>query len=176
MAETAEDYYSVRMQIHDRLLTHKTIFESFMCLLPNEPNLTLKHEQCARILIEKYSCIINCNEFEGIGELKLWWSYILSISNFPKNAHDALIACDEAIFPNIKKLLKIFVTLPITTSSCERSFSTLRRLKTYLRNTSSEDRLNGLALLNIHRDIEISCDAVLNELAKTSRRLDIRLQ
>jgi hypothetical protein len=29
----------------------------------------------------------------------------------------------------------------------------IRSLKTYLRNTKSEDRLNGLALRNIHQDI-----------------------
>ena len=33
-----------------------------------------------------------------------------------------------------------------TTCTSERSFSTLRRLKTYLRNTTNEERLNGLAV------------------------------
>ena len=85
------------------------------------------------------------------------------------------MACDESIFPTVRKLLQIFVTLPVTTSSSERSFSTLRRLKSYLRNTTSEDRLNGLALLNIHRNVAVSSDAVLDELAKSARKLEIRL-
>lgn len=108
--------------------------------------------------------------------MKLWWRHILGTSSFPKNAHDAFLACSESIFPTVRKLLKIFVTLPVTTSSNERSFSTLKRLKSYLRNTMSEDRLNGLALLNIYRNFHISPEAVLDELAKTPRRLDIRLQ
>ena len=63
----------------------------------------------------------------------------------------------------------------MTTASSERSFSTLRRLKTYFRNTTSEDRLNGLALLHIHRDIRFTVEDVLDELEKKSRRLEIRL-
>lgn len=92
-----------------------------------------------------------------------------------KNARNAFLAGDESIFPTVRKLLQIFVTLPVTTSSSERSFSTLRRLKSYLRNTTSADRLNGLALLNIHPNVAVSSDAVLDELAKSSRKLEIRL-
>lgn len=57
--------------------------------------------------------------------------------------------CD--FFPNIKTCLKLFVIMPPTTCSIERSFSTLRRIKTWLRSTISENRLSGLALISIHR-------------------------
>jgi len=46
-------------------------------------------------------------------------------------------------------------TLPVTMCTSERSFSTLRHLKTYLRNTDTNKQLNGLVLLNIHRDIKL---------------------
>ena len=65
--------------------------------------------------------------------------------------------------------------MPVTTASTERSFSTLRRLKTYVRNTTSEERLNGLALLQVHRDLRVAVEEVLDELAKKSRRLGLRL-
>lgn len=61
-------------------------------------------------------------------------------------------------FQTVYKLLQILITLTVTTASEEKSFSTLKRLKTYLRNMTSENRLNGLGLLNIHRDIKISTD------------------
>ncbi|KAE9528193.1 hypothetical protein AGLY_012615 [Aphis glycines] len=51
------------------------------------------------------------------------------------------------------KLLVILAIFPVTTSASERSFSTLCILKSYLRNTVGENRLNGLALMNIHRYI-----------------------
>ena len=44
----------------------------------------------------------------------------------------------------------MFVVLPVSVAECERSISTLERLKAYLRATMGQERLNGLALLNIH--------------------------
>lgn len=66
-------------------------------------------------------------------------------------------------------------TLPVTTCSCERSFSSLKFLKNYLRNSTGDDRLNGLALMYIHPEIHISEDEVLDSLALQSRRLNILL-
>lgn len=68
-------------------------------------------------------------------------------------------------------LLIILATFPVTTSASERSFSTLRRLKSYLRNIVGENRLNDLALMNIYRDIPISTAEVTDELALQCRRL-----
>jgi len=68
------------------------------------------------------------------------------------------------------------VVLPVTVSSAERSFSTLKRLKVWLRNRMSEERLVGLALLNVHNDIEITPDEVIDLFAKSkNRKLDLIL-
>ena len=45
--------------------------------------------------------------------------------------------------------LKLIGTLSITTCECERSFSSLRSIKTWDRSTMTNGRLNGLALLFI---------------------------
>ena len=37
------------------------------------------------------------------------------------------------------------------------------------------ERLNGLALLNIHRDVPVHADDILTDLAKKPRRLNFRL-
>ena len=50
--------------------------------------------------------------------------------------------------PNLRVLLQLFATLPLSTCSCERSASALRRLNTYLRCTQSEDRLSAAALIH----------------------------
>jgi len=58
----------------------------------------------------------------------------------------------------------------------ERSFSTLSKLKTYLRNTVGENRPNDLALMNIHRDIPISTTEVIDKLiAFQCRRLSLKI-
>jgi hypothetical protein len=56
--------------------------------------------------------------------------------------------------------------LLVTTVTGEKSFSTFRRRKMYLRNTTGQQRLNGMATLNIHTDIEVKADLVLNEMGK----------
>ncbi|KAF0762059.1 52 kDa repressor of the inhibitor of the protein kinase-like, partial [Aphis craccivora] len=67
------------------------------------------------------------------------------------------------------------ITLPISTASSERSFSTLKRLKSYLRNSTSENRLTGLALMSIHRSILIDTQEVINKFANLPRKLDFVL-
>ena len=85
-----------------------------------------------------------------------------------------LLAIDRFSFPNFVTTFRIFGTLPVTTCSCERSISTLRRSKTYLRNSLSETRLDGLAMLNVHREIELDVDEVIERFArKGNRRLSV---
>lgn len=71
-------------------------------------------------------------------ELKLWQSKIQRCEKIPNTGFEALDICNKDIYPNIYVLLKVLCTLPVSTSSPERMFSTLKRVKTYLRNTMSE--------------------------------------
>ena len=50
----------------------------------------------------------------------------------------------------------------------DRSFSILRRIKTYLRTTTGEDRLSVLALLNIDLEFEIDYDKIVKEFVAVS--------
>ena len=55
------------------------------------------------------------------------------------------------MMPEMQKVLRIFASIPATSCSAERSFSTLRRIKTYTRNRIGQDRLSNIAILNIER-------------------------
>ena len=70
------------------------------------------------------------------------------------------------MYPNLARLLKILITFPVSNAEAERSFSSLKRLKTYLRNTMSQERLNGLALLGVHNETEVKIDSIINVFAK----------
>ena len=48
----------------------------------------------------------------------------------------------------VHKLLRLYLTLPVTSSTSERAFFTLRRLLNYLRSTMTEKRLNNCLLLH----------------------------
>ena len=64
----------------------------------------------------------------------------------------ALKIADKEFFPNLHAILSSILTLPVGSVCCERSFSSLRRLKTWERSTMGQERLCGLALLHIHKD------------------------
>ena len=55
------------------------------------------------------------------------------------------------VLPVFYKVCSILTTIPATSCSAERSFSDLRRIKTYLRLTMGQDRLSSLALICIER-------------------------
>ena len=50
------------------------------------------------------------------------------------------------LFRNIYEMLLLMATTPVISCECERSFSRLRTIHTYLLSTMNEDRLNGLSL------------------------------
>ncbi|XP_038697967.1 zinc finger MYM-type protein 1-like [Tripterygium wilfordii] len=56
-------------------------------------------------------------------------------------------------FRNTWIAYRILLTIPITVASAERSFSKLKLIKSYLRSTMSQERLNGLAMLSIDSDL-----------------------
>ena len=48
----------------------------------------------------------------------------------------------ENVYPNLFHLYKVAITLPISSSTCERSFSAMRRIKTWLRTSMLQDTKN----------------------------------
>ncbi|KAJ8888770.1 hypothetical protein PR048_008262 [Dryococelus australis] len=94
-----------------------------------------------------------------------------SKDELPKDAITALMKCEEVLFPNLHILIKILATFPVTTATVERSFSTLKRLKTNLRNSTDENSLNGLALMSIQRSIPLNEDILFEKFAKKGRRM-----
>ena len=58
----------------------------------------------------------------------------------------------QILLPNVFALLKLFLVLPCTTCEAERSFSALRRIKTYLRSSMTQARLNHAVVLHVHKD------------------------
>lgn len=179
-----EDYYRVSIylpfldlfmfELDRRFLKHKDIFRGFKVLFPqsNMDSLSEEDAEDLILLLKKYEEVLDSSSSDIIGEFKLY-TRCQDQNNLPySSAMDALAACNVNMFPNCFKLFQILATIPVSTATVERSFSTLKRIKTYLRNTASQSRLNGLAMLSIHRELQLTAEDVLNELAKQGRKLD----
>ena len=64
--------------------------------------------------------------------------------------------------------LRILLTLPISVAQGERSFSKLKLFKTYLRSLLGQEKLDGLAIISIEREIveNIDLNEAIEEFAK----------
>ena len=82
----------------------------------------------------------------------------------------AAIRHTSSVYPNIKALISILCTLPVTSCSAERSFSGLKRTKTAFRSSMSTQRLTGLSLIGVHRDIPIDISAAIDEFGRRHPR------
>ena len=102
-------------------------------------------------------------------EFRRWRIKYAEEEELPGSCATALKQCDEDEFPNIFTLLKILSTLPAT--SCERSFSAMRRLNTCMRCTMSENRIASLALIHIHYDMQIDLEEVVELFATMHPRM-----
>jgi hypothetical protein len=80
-------------------------------------------------------------------------------------------------YPNVSVAYRILLTVHVTVASAERSFLKLKLLKNYLRSTMSQERLNGLAMCIIERDIldAIDLNTVLDDFASRNAQRNIFL-
>ena len=76
---------------------------------------------------------------------------------------EAFLYASRRLYPIATANLKRLMTLPVTNAEAVRSFSALKRLKTYFRSTMDENRLTGLALLAVH-NVTNSIDEVIKKI------------
>lgn len=181
--KTPEEYYRISVaipffddfltQLDMRFIKHKQILIFLNNLIPpNCKNLKIDSEECKKAL-DIYSSFVDVGA--SLCELRIWQSKWAVEEEFPKNAIETLDTCNNILFPNTYKLLQILCTLPVTTATPERSFSSLKRVKSYLRNSTGQERLTGLALMSSHRKVPIPNELVLDKFAHCARRFELVL-
>lgn len=130
-----------------------------------------------RELINKKDEITQKYNLDNFAEEIETWVELWQRKTIKENLDFQEILSNEVqFFPSIKKAIAIFLALPPTSVTIERSFSTLRRVKTWLRSSISEDRLSGLCLLSVHRQQVLKnkdafLNKVLNKFGQDRRRL-----
>ena len=86
--------------------------------------------------------VTKAGEFKGLKTV----STVRSLASIIKSSTIGI-----GMFAEVVKLLRIFMTVPVSTATAERSFSALRRLKTYLRSTMTQQRLNNVIVTHCHK-------------------------
>jgi hypothetical protein len=80
----------------------------------------------------------------------------------------------DGCYPNAWIAYRILLTMPVTVAYAERSFSKLKLIKSYLRSTMSQERLSGLAMISIEKDIveKLDYSSLISTFAsKNARRI-----
>lgn len=148
-SDTVEDYYRKNTFIplldaiisdFDQRFDKNTVpIEIVLSFLLPKKTSQLHTEELQKVishLWEAYSELLNTNistyNNENIfkSEVELWKAKCNSNNTIYGELDniELLKLCDEDIYPNYNFLIKILVVLPVTVSSAERSFSTLKRL------------------------------------------------
>ena len=185
-ASTAEEYYKRNLtiplvdhlvtELNSRFSEQAKIATEALKLIPSVMAFSGQVDSnCTKELIDFYKDDLPSPE-TVITEVHIWrmkWEKIAGPDR-PDTASKALEQADSLLFPNIHCLLRILCTLPVTSCECERSISGIRRLKTYMRTTMTEERMNGLLLTHIHYDMELDIDVIIDEFARCRpRRMEL---
>ena len=83
------------------------------------------------------------------------------------------------VFTEVKKLIHLLLTYPITSNEAERSFSKLKLLLASTRSSMGEARLNNLALMGTHKSrlSNISTESIIQKFKEKPRhaKLDTKI-
>lgn len=181
-AESVEDYFRINVfntfldhlttQLEDRFSEHA---KSIMCLSLLLPcNISNVNFEVLQPSIDLYSHLLPAPVLEIKSQFMNWKNFCTDHDHKSvSDCKEALHLCDEDFYPAIRKLLQIFVTLPVSSATAERCFSAVRLLKSDLRTTMSESRLCGLSMIYIHDDININTQNVVDKFASKSRKLKL---
>lgn len=120
----------------------------------------VKGEECSTemgVILKPYTSDVDSNRLQiqlsMLPGLLLQQDKETSDGKIMKNVISALkdLRDASAVFSEVKTLMKIPLVLPSSSASAKRSFSALRRIKTYLHSTMTQSRLNSAALLHIQQ-------------------------
>lgn len=137
-------------EMNERFSTNKEIFEGISCFNPKFKDKFLNFVNIVP-LAKHYNCDLNLLE----SEFKI---LARTVDNYEKENNikvETVIQFSDLLlkyklaFAETNKLCEICLTIPVSSAGCERSFSCLRRIKNYMRNSMTDPRLSHLASLTI---------------------------
>lgn len=117
-------------------------------------------------LQELYSDDFNFVQLEN--QLSLLPQLVKSMGTVVEFASWLRVSTSRVYLDEVEKLTKLILTLPATNATSERGFSALKRIKTAMRSSMGQLRLNSCLLLHIYKERtdEIDVELVIKEFVK----------
>ena len=82
----------------------------------------------------------------------------------------------QEAFPILITLIENAITIPVSSTTNERTFSKMKMIKTTVRNTVTNDRLNDLCILAVERDIHVSFEYLTDSFSDVHKNSQIMLK
>lgn len=84
----------------------------------------------------------------------------------------------EIAFSDIYKLCNIVITIHVTSAACERTFSCMKIVKNYLRNSMNHELMSSLSIISIEKDEakQLNIDEVIDAFSNAHKNRKITLK
>ncbi|XP_034065942.1 zinc finger MYM-type protein 1-like isoform X1 [Gymnodraco acuticeps] len=121
----------------------------------------------AESLLSQYASLLSINPKLALTEMTMVTTKLPSVS--VENIKKELAT---GHYPNFIKLFCLALSLPVGTATCERSFSTMQRIRNWLRTTMHQERLTTLSLLHIESNLteKIKAEDIIDAYDATAKR------
>ena len=179
---------TVTSQLEERFKGQNFVAKTFIFLTPKSMlKMTVSEVRCAAYdLVSTYKSDL-CSEFESpedyandlsqeiLSYRHCFKDELLGMTDNLKKFNSAVnilkqLHKDELItsYSKLVTAIFLFLTLPVTVATAERSFSKLKIIKTYLRSSIAQDRLDALAMISIEAEEvrKLSIDKIIDEFAE----------
>jgi len=133
----------------------------------------------AKILVKQYSNDLSLSFVRQILSFRMVLLKNIKEVSSVKELAELLIVKNNCMLPSVPEVatvLKLFLTIPVTSATAERSFSKLKLIKSYLRSTMTHQRLSDLSVLSIENekirslDINMLVDKFTEKNARRSQK------
>ncbi|WAR31271.1 P52K-like protein [Mya arenaria] len=135
-------------ELSDRLIVAEERFRA-QYLIPSKLNLCT--DGMVDLIFAGYSVDLPQGNQSFHNEVRRWkarWQ-LMDENDKPSTLGETVASTNPDLYKGVYTVLTILLTMPASSATAERSFSVMRRVKTYLRSTMRTERMTGLALMHV---------------------------
>lgn len=152
------------------------IFDLFKYLFTEEPDHSTRSDldNISNVYLNDIDGTLFCDELHHFRCFVNVMNGDESKKNRPEEWYKLFMDTDglKETFPNVETILRVFLTIPVSNATGERSFSALKRVKNYLRSGLSQEHLNSLSILYIESKalVDVNYDEVIDTFSTIKAR------